>query len=103
MVELCNNESIITYYYIGCFHYNKLLPIITIITYYYVFETGQLAAAFGPLLRDDVERIFFQAVQSRSPLVGFLGLWISEKMPICIFCVAFIKFRCSQSVGNEFH
>ena len=29
MAKLCNNESIITYYYIVCFHYND------IITYYY--------------------------------------------------------------------
>ena len=41
----CNDESFITYYYIVCFHYNAIITIITIITYYYVFETGQLANA----------------------------------------------------------
>ena len=34
MAKLCNNESIITYYYIDCFHLMPLLPIITIVTYF---------------------------------------------------------------------
>ena len=45
--KLCNNDFIITYNYIACFYYTyiiPLLPIIAVITYYYVFETGQLAA-----------------------------------------------------------
>ena len=46
MAKLCNNYFIITYYYIWCFNY---LPIITIITYYYAFETGQLADAGDPI------------------------------------------------------
>ena len=36
LLQMCNNDSIITYYYIGCFYYNSiiahdylLLPIIT--------------------------------------------------------------------------
>ena len=45
---MCNNESIITYYYIGYFH---SLPIITIITLYYVFETGHLVDGIGRRLR----------------------------------------------------
>ena len=43
MAKLCNNESIIIYYYIGFSIVMPLLPIITIIAYFYVFETGQRA------------------------------------------------------------
>ena len=43
MAKLCNHEFIITYYYIGCSNIIPLLPIVTIITYHYVLESGQLA------------------------------------------------------------
>ena len=49
MVKSCNKESIITYYYIGCFHYNAIITYYyhyyLLIGYYYEFETGQPADA----------------------------------------------------------
>ena len=38
-----NNESIITYYYISCFHYNAIITYYYHDYHYYVFEAGQLA------------------------------------------------------------
>ena len=45
MAKLCNNESIITYYYIMHFHYNVIITYYY--DYYYVFETGQLADVYS--------------------------------------------------------
>ena len=43
MAKLCNTDFMVTCCYIRCFDYNCILPIITIITYYYVlvFETDR--------------------------------------------------------------
>ena len=43
MAKLCKNGFIISYFHIGCFYYHSIITIITIITYYYVFESEQLA------------------------------------------------------------
>ena len=45
MAKLCNNESILPIITLAVSIIMPLLPIITIITYYYVFETGQLEDA----------------------------------------------------------
>ena len=43
----CNNGFIITYYYIGLFHYYIIITHYVIISHYYLLLTGQLADALS--------------------------------------------------------
>ena len=44
MAKLCNNDLIITYYYVGCYNYNFIITrYYHYYLYYYLFESEQLA------------------------------------------------------------